>query len=288
MTEPALCDAKKLLFFLFFLFFSVFFGTFCKIGESEVINSLSTAKAILTPVKNSENLHKSPLWCNFFGTNVLYKVTYLCKYYAEMKRKGKGGCAPKSPALTRLRFGGTPPLFPTVTHSVKKELTYWVKYAIMKAADGNGNHQPKGMLSGLVSSKAFCTNAIIAYKRGFVKMNQTKSWVRLPLAALQDEQLTKSDVVVLAVMIDILDNKTSSEISITRLMSCTGYSRRTISYALKRLTECGYIASERTGRASRFAIKADILPPKKRNAQKQKQPESESDLDEYEIFLNNF
>ena len=161
LPEPALCDAKKLLFFLFFLFFSVFFEMFCKIGESGVINSLSTAKAILTPVKTSENLHQSPLWCRFFGTNVLYKVTYLCKYYAETKRKGKGGCAPKSPALTRLRFGGTPPLFPTVTHSVKKELTYWVKYAIMKAADGNGNHQPKGMLSGLVSSKAFCTNADI-------------------------------------------------------------------------------------------------------------------------------
>lgn len=112
LTEPALCDAKKLLFFLFFLFFSVFFEMFCKIGESGVINSLSTAKAILTPVKTSENLHQSPLWCNFFGTNVLYKVTYLCKYYAEMKRKGKGGCAPKSPALTRLRFGGTPPPLP--------------------------------------------------------------------------------------------------------------------------------------------------------------------------------
>lgn len=83
---------------------------FCKIGESGVINSLSTAKAILTPVKTSENLHQSLIWCNFFGTNVLYKVTYLCKYYAEMKRKGKGGVCPQvSGANAPTLWGYTPP-----------------------------------------------------------------------------------------------------------------------------------------------------------------------------------
>ncbi len=119
----------------------------------------------------------------------------------------------------------------------------------------------------------------------------TKQWVRLPLAVMQDERLTKSDVTILAIIIDIIDSRTAAEISIERLMSCTGYSRRTIIYATKRLTECGYISSKRTGRASEYALAKEILPPKKRNTQSKKQQKEEEERifeEDYRIFLNNY
>lgn len=97
------------------------------------------------------------------------------------------------------------------------------------------------------------------------KKKSNQAWIRLPLAVMQDERITKADAIVLANIIDIIDSKKQAEISVEALMKRTGLSKRAVMYAIKHLKECCYITAQRTGRASIYSLKEEILPPKKRS-----------------------
>lgn len=92
-----------------------------------------------------------------------------------------------------------------------------------------------------------------------------KSWVRLPIYALKDERLTKSDTVILAMLIDIIDNDEEKEISIKRLANTSGISDRQVIRAVKKLTECNYIEKIRIGRKNLYKFKGnDVAEVKNR------------------------
>ena len=84
-----------------------------------------------------------------------------------------------------------------------------------------------------------------------------KSWVRLPIYALKDERLTKSDTVILAMLIDIIDNDEEKEISIKRLANTSGISDRQVIRTVKKLTECNYIEKIRIGRTNLYKFKGN-------------------------------
>ena len=88
-------------------------------------------------------------------------------------------------------------------------------------------------------------------------MINNKSWVRLPIYALKDERLTKSDTVILAMLIDIIDNDVEKEISIKRLANTSGISDRQVIRAVKKLTECNYIEKIRIGRTNLYKFKGN-------------------------------
>ena len=88
-------------------------------------------------------------------------------------------------------------------------------------------------------------------------MINNKSWVRLPIYALKDERLTKSDTVILAMLIDIIDNDEEKEISIKRLANTSGISDRQVIRAVKKLTECNYIEKIRIGRKNLYKFKGN-------------------------------
>ena len=113
-------------------------------------------------------------------------------------------------------------------------------------------------------------------------MINNKSWVRLPIYALKDERLTKSDTVILAMLIDIIDDDEEKEISIKRLSKTSGISDRQVIRAVKKLTECNYIEKIRIGRTNLYKLKEEILPPKKRNNPQVK------NTDKSNSFVNNF
>ena len=107
-----------------------------------------------------------------------------------------------------------------------------------------------------------------------------KGFVRLPIEAIEDSRLSRSAMIVLAIIIDRSDNgscKASSRI-ISEWANVSGKSART---AIKELEQFGYITViRRTGETNEY-IQNDILPPKKRDKSKKqvKTAENEPDFD---------
>lgn len=133
-----------------------------------------------------------------------------------------------------------------------------------------------------------------------MEKEKNTSWVRLPLAVLQDKRLTPYEAVVLSVLID-RDTGTGTSVSIRAIAELTGIGERKVRECLHLLRDTGYISVTRTGRESIYTV-AQILPPKKRGGQAQYQYTSKKkkkadenafcDMDhfeeDYEIFINNF
>lgn len=131
-------------------------------------------------------------------------------------------------------------------------------------------------------------------------MEKNESWVRLPLAVLQDKRLTPYEAVVLSVLID-RDTGTGTAVSIRAIAELTGIGERKVRECLHLLRDAGYISVTRTGRESIYTV-AQILPPKRRGGQaqyqyskKKKEKADENafcDMDhfeeDYEVFINNF
>ena len=130
---------------------------------------------------------------------------------------------------------------------------------------------------------------------------KNQSWVRLPLAVLQDKRLTSCEVIVLSLLIDRDTGTGEVSVSIKALAISSDISERHIKRCLSKLKELGYIDIHKTGRASIYTLKESILPPKKRDGkftQKKKEKDFESFKDElcdlehfeedYEVFLNRF
>ena len=89
-------------------------------------------------------------------------------------------------------------------------------------------------------------------------------WVRLPLDLLKREDLSKSAVTVIAILIDRDRGSHQIEISQRELAAEAGATDRTIRNAIKELQAAELLTVKHTGRASVYDI-AQILPPKRRN-----------------------
>lgn len=136
-------------------------------------------------------------------------------------------------------------------------------------------------------------------KKGKHMEKNTTSWVRLPLAVLQDKRLTPYEAVILSVLID-RDTGTGASVSIRVIAEATGIGERKVRECLHLLRDTGYIDIVRTGRESIYTV-AQILPPKKRGtgqaqytSKKKKKADENAFCDmnhfeeDYEIFINNF
>lgn len=87
-------------------------------------------------------------------------------------------------------------------------------------------------------------------------------YVKIPIAALLDERMTRSSIVLYAVLIDaangsgILEGMTIAELC----RRCGGCAEKTIRRAESVLVELGYIAIHRTGRASVIEVLHSMQP----------------------------
>ena len=95
-------------------------------------------------------------------------------------------------------------------------------------------------------------------------------YYRLPAAALENVKLTRSALILLAVLIDQSDFG-APELTVDELAELANVAPRTVRDALRQLSAAELIEIERTGRASKYSVR-EILPPKQRRPQqRQKQ-----------------
>lgn len=107
-----------------------------------------------------------------------------------------------------------------------------------------------------------------------------KGFVRLPIEAIEDSRLTRSAMVVLAIIIDKSDSG-SCKASAPELSAAANVGIASTKRAIKELEELGYITViRRTGGTNEY-IQNDILPPKKRDKSKKqvRTAEDEPDFD---------
>ena len=97
-------------------------------------------------------------------------------------------------------------------------------------------------------------------------------YYRLPAAALEDIRLTRSALIVLAVLIDQSDYG-APELTIDELAELAGIAPRSVRRSLHELAAAELIEITHTGRASRFTVR-EILPPKQRRPQQRCQKRS--------------
>ena len=120
--------------------------------------------------------------------------------------------------------------------------------------------------------------------------NDCKEWIRLPIGAVKDDDLTLSDALVLAVILDYIDGE-SKPMSVDKIMQKTGLTDRAVQKSIKNLVANKYITAEsRAGKKTVFT-QCDVLPPKRQSTKKQsQQPQKNSsglDLEKYKIFINS-
>lgn len=91
-------------------------------------------------------------------------------------------------------------------------------------------------------------------------MQRDQLFVRLPLSALYDDRLSKSAVLLLAVLIDTADQYGMRQTYIDTLADECHASPATIRRAEAQLCDAGYITISRTGRASLLRVLIDTVP----------------------------
>ena len=114
-----------------------------------------------------------------------------------------------------------------------------------------------------------------------------KEWIRLPIGAVKDDDLTLSDALVLAVILDYIDGE-SKPMSVDKIMQKTGLKERQVQASTKNLVTAQYITAERRAGKKTIFTQCDVLPPKRQSQKKQPQSQSNSqlDLEKYKIFIN--
>lgn len=120
-----------------------------------------------------------------------------------------------------------------------------------------------------------------------------QAWVRLPLEVLRMVGLTKTDAVVLSLIIDrcIDSPDRSAAISAAWLADSSRASARQICRSCAALESLGLIERQRTGRATRYTLRdgVELLPPKIRKGGKGKPaPADDFDAEGYLSLVNNF
>lgn len=113
-------------------------------------------------------------------------------------------------------------------------------------------------------------------------------WYRLPAAALEDVKLTRSALLLLAVLIDQSDYG-AAELTIAELCELAGIKATACKDALRQLAAAELIEIERTGRASRYTVR-EILPAKQRRPQRRqaarKLENASMDIADLEALMN--
>jgi predicted ArsR family transcriptional regulator len=100
------------------------------------------------------------------------------------------------------------------------------------------------------------------------------AYYRLPAAALENIRLTRSALIVLAVLIDQSDYG-APELTIDELAELAGIAPRSVRRSLHELAAAELIEVTHTGRASRYNVR-EILPPKQRRPQQQQRCQKRS------------
>lgn len=110
------------------------------------------------------------------------------------------------------------------------------------------------------------------------------SWYKVPEVILTDKGLTLADAAVFAHVAQVCQQG-SAELSTESIAAETGYSSRTVTAAVKRLSERHYLAVElRPGKPSIY--KQLLLPAARRSSQR---PKSQPvDIEKYKVVINDF
>ena len=124
------------------------------------------------------------------------------------------------------------------------------------------------------------------------KDGASKEWLRLPVAAMQDKDLTQSDLYVLAYLLDRVDGEKKA-VSIKSIAEKTELSERQVKRCIKQLIENKYIKAERRTGATTLYYQCDVLDPKRQPKPKKEQAKKSSnyddfDVEEYKEFINDF
>ena len=113
------------------------------------------------------------------------------------------------------------------------------------------------------------------------------SWYKVPEVILTDKGLTLADAAVFAHVAQVCQQGTA-ELSTESIAAETGYSSRTVTAAVKRLSERHYIAVQlRPGKASVY--KQLLLPPARSSSRRpQQQQQPNPDIEKYKVVINDF
>jgi len=114
-------------------------------------------------------------------------------------------------------------------------------------------------------------------------------WVRLPVAAVLDERLQRSDMLLYALLLDRCDRSTTVSLSVAKLAELSGLSDRTVRRSLQRLQDVQLLTVRRTGRASEITVN-EIIPAKRRSAHRRSTVDASAgfDLQAYAACVNHF
>ena len=116
-----------------------------------------------------------------------------------------------------------------------------------------------------------------------------KEWIRLPIGAVKDDDLTLSDALVLAVILDYIDGE-SKPMSVDKIMQKTGLKERQVQASIKALVKAEYLTAERRAGKKTVFTQCDVLPPKRQSqkkAQKKSGLDADFDVDEYKVLIND-
>jgi len=94
---------------------------------------------------------------------------------------------------------------------------------------------------------------------------QNLGFCRLPFELLADSDLTVSDAVVYAVLLDACVNELCCTVALSTIVKLSGLSNRAVHYCLDRLEQCEYIEREHTGRETIYKL-ADIIGLKRQKS----------------------
>ena len=119
-------------------------------------------------------------------------------------------------------------------------------------------------------------------------INGSKEFLRLPVRALLDKDLTLSDVIVLSAIIDYVDDENKT-MSIERIMKKTNLSNYQVRQSIKSLEKNNYITA---GKKTIYK-QCEVLPPKRQSQKKEKDKkiknsfDADFDVEEYKVLINN-
>lgn len=92
-------------------------------------------------------------------------------------------------------------------------------------------------------------------------LDRTELFVRIPISVLLDERVSRSALVVYAVLIDAADKYGVLQgCTIASIAQRAGISEKTVRRSEAQLVDAGYIAVTRTGRASIIQVLHNLRP----------------------------
>jgi hypothetical protein len=92
-------------------------------------------------------------------------------------------------------------------------------------------------------------------------MERNEMFIRIPIAALLDNRLSRSALIVYAIMIDAADKWGMLEgMTIAEMAARSGLNEKTVRRSEAQLAAAGYIAIHRTGRASTVEVLHNLRP----------------------------